>query len=86
MDQLSHDLQSEMLEEKGFSESNMRYVYRFYKLYNQEIVNFPQGAENFASANLLQGVDELQTQNRPQPAGDLLTEICSILGTSAQNY
>ena len=42
---LSHDLRSEMPEEKGFSESNIRYMYRFYELYNQEIVNFPQGAE-----------------------------------------
>lgn len=42
---LSHDLRSEMPEEKGFSESNIRYMYRFYELYNQEIVNFPHGAE-----------------------------------------
>ena len=63
---LSHDLRSEMPEEKGFSENNIRYMYRFYELYNQEIVNFPQDAENFASANL------------PQHAEKLFVEICSI--------
>lgn len=75
---LSHDLRSEMPEEKGFSESNIRYMYRFYELYNQEIVNFPQGAENFASANLPQGVDDFKTANLPQHAEKLFVEICSI--------
>ena len=63
---LSHDLRLEMPEEKGFSESNIRYMYRFYQLYSQLFKNLPQGVENFASSNLLQGVD------------DLLKEICSI--------
>lgn len=75
---LSHDLRSEMPEEKGFSESNIRYMYRFYELYNQEIVNFPQGAENFASTNLPQGVDDFKTANLPQHAEKLFVEICSI--------
>lgn len=75
---LSHDLRSEMPEEKGFSESNIRYMYRFYELYNQEIINFPQGAENFASANLPQGVDDFKTANLPQHAEKLFVEICSI--------
>ena len=75
---LSHDLRSEMPEEKGFSDSNIRYMYRFYELYNQEIVNFPQGAENFASANLPQGVDDFKTANLPQHAEKLFVEICSI--------
>lgn len=64
--------------EKGFSESNIRYMYRFYELYNQEIVNFPQGAENFATANLPQGVDDFKTANLPQHAENLFVEICSI--------
>jgi len=75
---LSHDLRSEMPEEKGFSESNIRYMYRFYELYNQEIVNLPQGAENFASTNLPQGVDDFKTANLPQHAEKLFVEICSI--------
>ena len=75
---LSHDLRSEMPEEKGFSESNIRYMYRFYQLYIQVIENLPHLAEDSNNSNHLQGVDELKTQNRPQPTDDLLTEICSI--------
>ncbi len=75
---LSHDLRSEMPEEKGFSESNIRYMYRFYSLYSQLVENLPQGVENFASSNLPQGVDDFKQQNRPQVADDLLKEICSI--------
>ena len=71
-------MRSEMPGEKGFSESNIRYMYRFYELYNQEIVNFPQGAENFATANLPQGVDDFKTANLPQHAENLFVEICSI--------
>ena len=75
---LSHDLRSEIPEEKGFSESNIRYMYRFYKLYSQSIENFPRGVENFASSNLPQGVDDFKQQNCPQVADYLLKEICSI--------
>ena len=75
---LSHDLRSEMPEEKGFSESNIRYMYRFYQLYIQVIENLPHLAEDSNNSNHLQGVDELKTQNRPQATDDLLTEICSI--------
>ena len=75
---LSHDLRSEMPEEKGFSESNIRYMYRFYQLYIQVIENLPHLAEDSNNSNHLQGVDELKTQNRPQAMDDLLTEICSI--------
>ena len=46
---LSHDLRSEMPEEKGFSESNIRYMYRFYELYNQEIVIFRRVRKNCLS-------------------------------------
>ncbi|MDE6304705.1 MAG: PDDEXK nuclease domain-containing protein [Paramuribaculum sp.] len=63
---LSHDLRSEMPDEKGFSESNIRYMYRFYQLYSQSVKNFPQGVEDF------------KQQNLPQVAEELLTEICSI--------
>lgn len=63
---LSHDLRSEMPGEKGFSESNKRYMYRFYNLYSQLVENLPQG------------VDDFKQQSRPQVADDLLKEICSI--------
>lgn len=43
---LSHDLRLEMPGEKGFSQGNIRYMYRFYHLYSQAIVNFPQSAED----------------------------------------
>ena len=75
---LSHDLRSEMPEEKGFSESNIRYMYRFSQLYSQLFENLPQGVENFASSNLPRGVDDFKMANHPQPADDLLKEICSI--------
>ena len=75
---LSHDLRSEMPEEKGFSETNLKYMYYFYQLYSQLIENRLQGVDDFGRQNHLQGVDELKTQNHPQAADDLLTEICSI--------
>ena len=75
---LSHDLRSEMPEEKGFSESNIRYMYRFYQLYSQLFENLPQGVENFSSLNLPRGVDDFKMANLPQLADDLLKEICSI--------
>ena len=34
---LSHDLRSEMPGEKGFSETNLKYMYYFYRLYSQLI-------------------------------------------------
>lgn len=63
---LSHDLRSEMPEEKGFSVTNLKYMYYFYHLYSQLIENRPQGADDFEKQNYLQDVD------------DLLKEICSI--------
>ncbi len=63
---LSHDLRSEMPEEKGFSETNLKYMYYFYQLYYQLIGNRLQGVDDFRNQNHLQGVD------------DLLKEICSI--------
>lgn len=63
---LSHDLRSEMPEEKGFSVTNLKYMYYFYRLYSQLIENRPQGADDFEKQNYLQDVD------------DLLKEICSI--------
>ena len=75
---LSHDLRSEMPGEKGFSVTNLKYMYYFYQLYSQLIENRPQAADNLSNRNLLQGVDNLSEQNRPQLADDLLSEICSI--------
>ena len=75
---LSHDLRSEMPEEKGFSENNIRYMCRFYQLYSQLLENPPQGVEDSCDTNLLQGVEDFETENRPQFADDLLKEICSI--------
>ena len=63
---LSHDMRSEMSGEKGFSEGNIRYMYRFYKLYSQHI------------ENLLQGVDDSDIANLPQLAERLYNEVCSI--------
>lgn len=75
---LSHDMRSEMSGEKGFSEGNIRYMYRFYQLHNQLIVNLPQSAEDFSQTNLLQGVDDSDIANLPQLAERLYNEVCSI--------
>lgn len=63
---LSHDLRYEMPGEKGFSVTNLKYMYYFYQLYSQLIENRPQSADDFDSPN------------RRQSADDLLREICSI--------
>ena len=75
---LSHDMRSEMSGEKGFSEGNIRYMYRFYQMYNQLIVKLPQSAEDFSQTNLLQGVDDSDIANLPQLAERLYNEVCSI--------
>ncbi len=64
---LSHDLRSEMPEEKGFSETNLKYIYYFYRLYSQLIENRPQDVDDFRNQNHPQGVDDF-----------VLKEICSI--------
>ena len=63
---LSHDLRTEMPEVKGFSETNLKYMYYFYNLYSQVIENRPQPA------------DDLENRNRRQDADDLKKEIFSI--------
>lgn len=75
---LSHDMRSEMPGEKGFSEGNIRYMYRFYKLYSQYIENLLQGVEDSNPTNLLRGVEDSNYTKHPHDADDLLKEICSI--------
>lgn len=75
---LSHDMRSEMPGEKGFSEGNIRYMYRFYKLYSQYIENLLQGVEDSNPTNLLRGVEDSNYTKYPHDADDLLKEICSI--------
>ncbi len=43
---LSHDLRSEMPGEKGFSETNLKYMYYFYQLYFQLVGNRLQGVDD----------------------------------------
>lgn len=74
---LSHDLRLEMPGEKGFSVTNLKYMYYFYQLYSQLIENRPQSADDLYNSKL-RGVENLSVVNRPQPADDLLNEICSI--------
>lgn len=75
---LSHDLRSEMPGEKGFSEGNIRYMYRFYQLYSQHIENLLHAVEESAPTNLLRGVEDFKSTKYPQGADDLIAEICSI--------
>ena len=67
-----------MPENKGFFESNIRYMYRFYELYSQLIENLPHGAEDSNHTNLLQGVEDFKAANLPQLSEKLFVEICSI--------
>lgn len=43
---LSHDLRSEMPDEKGFSETNLKYMCYFYQLYSQIVENRQQPADD----------------------------------------
>ena len=63
---LSHDLKSEMPGEKEFSETNLKYMYYFYRLYYQIAKNYLHGVDNLSAGNNLLGVD------------DLYKDICSI--------
>ncbi len=80
---LSHDMRSEMPGEKGFSQRNLRNMYDFYRTYSETIEklqqpaakssssNRPQSADYFiytSHTNLLQGVDDSETENLPQLA------------------
>ncbi|MCH5240574.1 MAG: hypothetical protein J1F38_10145 [Muribaculaceae bacterium] len=56
---LSHDLRIEMPGEQGFSEINIRYMYRFYELYSQLF------------RNLLHGVEDSHVSNHPHLVDDL---------------
>lgn len=58
--------------EKGFSETNLKYMYYFYSLYSQLI------------ENRLQRVDDFVDKNHPQGADDFKIEICSILSILSQ--
>ena len=49
----------EMPGEKGFSETNIRYMYRFYNLYSQLFINLPHPAEDLERKNFPQGVEGL---------------------------
>ena len=77
--------------EKGFSETNLKYMYYFYNLYSQVIENRPQDVDDLKEVNLLQSVedshvsnhphlvDDFKLLNHPQPADELIfAEICSI--------
>ena len=50
---LSRDLRLEMPGEKGFSEGNIRYMYRFYQLYSQSVANLLHTVENSPSTKRL---------------------------------
>ncbi len=57
---LSHDLRSEMPDEKGFSERNLRYMYEFYNTYSQVIGILQQPAAKSAEVNRQQPADDLR--------------------------
>lgn len=73
---LSHDLRSEMPENKGFSERNLRNMYDFYYTYSQMIENLQHSAANSIEAQSSQTLDVLQ--NGQLLADGVFREICSI--------
>ncbi len=76
---LSRDLRSLMPDEKGFSEGNLRYMYRFYQLYSQLVENHPRGVEDSKCTNLLQDVEVFRKDKRMRDVGStILKEIFSI--------
>lgn len=75
---LSHDLRMEMPGEQGFSETNIRYMYRFYELYFQMFKNLLRGVEDLRETKLLHPVEESTAEYRKQTADDLKKEIFSI--------
>lgn len=77
-DTLSHDLRTEIPNEKGFSVTNIKYMYYFYELYSQIVENRQQVADDLKDSRLLYGADKSSNLNRQHSADNLLTEICSI--------
>ena len=86
---LSRDMRREIPDAQGFSESNLRYIHKFYLLYNQRIENLPQPAENSIRENLPQPADDSVRQNLPRVVEELqnhlrpvddftLEDLCSI--------
>lgn len=63
---LSHDLRSEMPEERGFSERNLRNMYDFYSTYCKVYENLQQAAADSSDPNISLTAEEF------------LREICSI--------
>ena len=59
---LSHDLRTEMPGEKGFSETNLKYMYHFYNLYSQVIENRPHPVDDLKEVKLLQSVEDSETK------------------------
>lgn len=55
---LSRDLQREMPDVRGLSETNLKYMYYFYCLYSRCLENRPQPADDSKMSIRLQGVDD----------------------------
>lgn len=62
---LSRDMRREIPDVEGFSETNLKYMARFYLLYNQIIVNHPRIVDDFSTSNRPQPADEFKASNSP---------------------
>lgn len=76
---LSQDLQNLLPEAKCFSETNLRYMKRFYQLYFNKLVILPQGGAELGDSNNPK-LPQLGAEKEivPQDVGNL--EICSQVG------
>lgn len=74
MKNLSRDLQKQFPDSSGFSETNLGYISRFYRLHSQSIVNYPQVEGELTESNTAiypQVGEQIQTSsNRPNLVDD----------------
>ncbi len=68
--QLSSDLRRELPDVKGFSETNLKYMYYFYSLYSQRIENRPQPVDDFGMPIPLQAAENGMRVIRPHSVDD----------------
>ncbi len=77
--QLSQDLRTAIPDAKGFSVTNLKYMYYFYLTYCQRFENRLRGVDNFEETNRPQGVDNSAIEIHPQAADNFtLDDLCSI--------
>lgn len=83
---LSRDLQKQLPNATGLSETNIRYAKRCYSLYNKIVENLPQVVADFSNEKHLQSVGTLNNVKETQPvtllddnvSTHIMTDLCRI--------